>query len=31
MLPDVKRGGAPGVTKFEKGSRIDAEPSSRTR
>jgi hypothetical protein len=26
MLPDVERGGAPGVTKFEKGSRIDAEP-----
>ena len=26
MLPDVERGGAPGVTKFENGSRIDAEP-----
>jgi hypothetical protein len=28
MLPDVERGGAPGVTKFENGSRIDAEPRS---
>jgi hypothetical protein len=28
MLPDVERGGAPGVTKFEKGSWIDAEPRS---
>ena len=26
MLPDVERGEAPGVTKFENGSRIDAEP-----
>jgi hypothetical protein len=28
MLPDVERGGAPGVTKFEKGSWLDAEPRS---
>jgi hypothetical protein len=26
MVPDVERGGAPGVTKFENGSMIDAEP-----
>ena len=28
MLPDVERGGASSVTKFENGSWIDAEPRS---